>query len=335
MIAATLALALFARAASVQESLQLAEAKIAVTGPIESVRVVEGRCETTLLGPIADGERFEVLAPVLVGSLAGDPRIEIVGGGPSSSARFAGWNAEFASAAQSWWDSLSPGLRARPRPSLPGFDPQSLGRAPITALLVLGASLALAAALRRRAAVCIASSAACSAAIVAITLADRPRATHVGVFEGDGTSGQWIYVECSPNSASFEPRRPLRVALEPPDAGVSIEQGILGNQERSGWISAPRARIWKWEPSGAGGKQLEREGNSWDDLAESWVRDDAGVWRAHGTWKVGAALPPALEGASDPPGWLNPALPMGSSILIARLPERAPNLERWVRVVGF
>ena len=92
-------------------------------------------------------------------------------------------------------------------------------------------------------------------------------------------------------------------------------------------------------------RRLSREVNAWGGFEEAWLRGADGTWTELGPWALGDALPAGRAG--EPPGWLVPPLPMGTSLFLGRLaasdlpaalaPESAPELAAatWVRGLGL
>jgi hypothetical protein len=340
VIALLLALAAFPCAARAQVETHIERARLALTGPLERVRVVAGANQTMLEAHLAAGEHFEIGVPLATSSTDVEPQVEALDG-DARNARFVAWDPAFASASTAWWESQSFGLRARPRPSLPGSDAASLGRAPATALLLLFAFVPLAIALRRRAKTLVGVAVVCSAALVAITLRERAKADYARVLEGDGASQRWLAVDCALDTLRMPAATPMRLALEPAQASVALDT-TLATAEHGPWnLAAARARLWLTTPCDPLERKFTPQSNAWGTLEQCWVRAADGAWTARGTWEIGRPLPAARDEPGDPPGWLNPALPMGSSILIGRLApgsfagEGAGVGPVWVRLVGF
>jgi hypothetical protein len=76
------------------------------------------------------------------------------------------------------------------------------------------------------------------------------------------------------------------------------------------------------------------DGNRYGDFVEVWTRASDGDWAYHGEWTFGEALGPPRASDRRPPGWINPALPQGRELLVAREAAEAGAPEVWVRVLG-
>ena len=57
--------------------------------------------------------------------------------------------------------------------------------------------------------------------------------------------------------------------------------------------------------------------NAFASFEQAWLRETDGSWRALGSWELGDSMPEGRAG--EPPGWLVPALPMGTSIFLGRI----------------
>jgi hypothetical protein len=80
---------------------------------------------------------------------------------------------------------------------------------------------------------------------------------------------------------------------------------------------------------------VTRSANRWADLDRVWLREADGTWSDRGVWPRGGPLPAAGRGGSLPPSWINPALPQGLSVLIARRASAGGAAPTWLRDYGF
>ena len=320
-------------------------ARVRLTGPLE--------------GATFDPRHFALTTRVLVDLLPGEPRtldLPFPFGPPADAEsiearalpRGAEGRAEFlewvASEADARWRSLPRGLRARP---LPPVGELRL-RASAGEVLILLASLLLALGARRRPALLLASGAAGALAVLCVGLAGGDRlGPGLRLLEGDGASGLWLSVDCDRDRMRLPAGEPLRLELR--TAGLGLWWTVdLRAPRPDPWMAERIGNtFYRYEAIPAGERSFDRERNRWGRLEECWVRGVDGVWSAHGRWDLGDPLPPGLEegeGAAAPPGWLNPALPQGTGILIGRLAPGAfgsrpepglPHRPAWVRLLGF
>ena len=333
-------------------------AHVALVGPLDEVRLsVEPMGETRVHAQLLAGERRSLVVPLPIWGATEDllPQIEVLGSGEAS---FVGWASENDLAAHAWSD-LPRGLRHRPRPAPPAPLPAPLQT---TALLAVAAALAAGWSLRARPARSLLVSLAAAACVIPL-VAPRPPTSGVRVLEGDGASGGWVVVDAargqieaprvprsgpgSGTAAGQLPLRPLRVECLPPRTRLTFEVHLgpadatrwtLEGSEAHGcvlWVLSPLALAV--DPPG----ELGAESNDLVALEEAWLRAaDGSGWEALGAWPLGEALP-AARGPEDPPGGLNPALPLGQRVLLGRLGPQAGGGGRaragatWLRLVGL
>ena len=326
--------------ASQQTPTRVRSGRVALEGPLEraELRFADGSA-TVLELALAAGERrvLEVpLAPPQVASES-EPRIEVRGAG---SGAFVGWMVEEAASAEQAWGRLPPGLRQRPRPPAPAAP--DAGRPPPAALLLCAAAFLLALRWRGRGGVALPIGAGGAAALLALTAGQPPSREVLALLEGDGASGRWVAVRVARDRLELPAGATWRITTEPAQVPLRIAGHDLGGILR--WsVESARATLHQTEILDLAPDTLTRAGSNRLGLLErTWVRDPDGRWTRRGRWALGQPLPEALDGPGEPPGWLNPALPMGTGVLIAQRPSAqdpaGPGEARvrgWVRVVGF
>ena len=337
-------------------------AHLSLEGPLEQVRLVlEPFGASVLTGALSAGERRSVRVPFPAwGATAGlEPSVQVVGGGRAT---FGGWASENAAADRAWAE-LPRSLRQRPRPAPPARAPS---RAPRSALLLVAAALAAGWALRARP--WRVAGVSLLAAVAVFPLVDPGADTGAGsdagptrlrVLEGDGAGGAWMVVDAARERLAAPAGVPagargaeglLRLECEPARARLTFDL-LLTSAELPRWTvsgpgcvfhalggadSAAELRALALEDPGPEGRRLITQGaNGLAALSAAWIRPpDGSGWRAVGPWPLGAPLPATL-GAEDPPGGLNPALPLGQRVLVGRVAPGAARGEVWVRLVGL
>ncbi|MEW6072177.1 MAG: hypothetical protein AB1726_06205 [Planctomycetota bacterium] len=284
---------------------------LSLRGPLEEVVLdcgEEGRTRIELV--LLPGETLELVVPVPVrppGGAAGlarlvPPAVELRGGG---AAVVQGWT--LLSPAEDW-ASLPPGLRARPRPPVPG----SALRAGAAELALVALAFVLGWGGRRKGVLGPAAGLGAGAAVLALTLARAPERAVVTLLEGDLGSGAWMAVRGARDTlegvAGALERRPAGGAIE---FRVRVEGAAVRTAAR-----APGAELFAVRPladpeRGAAGPF------GLGVLDASWRRGADGRWRAED---------------GEPPAWLQSGLPAGVEALLGR---RGP-LEAavWLRVAG-
>lgn len=313
---------------------RLALARIQVSGPVAGLACTVGAARAELEGAFADGERVVlVLAlPIADADAALAPALTWSGEG---SATFAGWERELAQERLAQWSALPASLRNRPRVSAPGNNSR---RAPLAAVWLAagGALLALAARARARLAIACAlvatASAAAYGALVRSTFPSRQ------VLEVDAGSGAALSLVCARSELRGVRADDLRWEVEPAFAPLSTR---TARGDPALTLRGADVELRSWRTFDLEGRRLSVQLNRWGLLAPVWVRAPSGEWRRFGAWPAGLALADAGGEASlGPPGWSNPALPLGATIIIGRWDD-APSLrpgaggEVWLRWVGF
>jgi len=339
LAAACLALALGVPAAAA-EGTRTPLGRVELVGPLQRVELgFPDGSGTTVAIPLASGEHRTLTLPLPSPSVAPDaqPRITVEGVG---SARFAGWVGDDLTRLRQEWERLPPGLRLRPRP--PALEDAPQRGPPLAALLVACAAFLLALRLRRRGLAALGVGLVGAAATYALGAPSQASGRELSVLEGDGTSEVWLAVHVGRERLVLEPADALRLETRPPRAvlDVLVDEGPHGLR----WtLRARGATLDRLDLVSLEASVLTREGpNRLGALTQTWVRDGGGTWTRRGPWPAGATLPDALPGPGEPPGWMNPALPMGVGVLVARRSAASAEVEasgkaaeRWVRVVGF
>ena len=316
-------------------------ARVELEGPLEAVDLSfpDGN-GTTIALPLAAGERRTLTLPLPAPAIAAQalPVVTVQGAG---AARFAGWVGSDVERLSAEWGRLPLGLRRRPRPPAP--ERAHTSGPPLAALLVACAGFLGALRWRRRGPLALAVGALAAAAAYALALPPPATGRELRLLEGDGSSGAWLALRVARERLELAPAAALLVETRPPLAPlrVRVEPGPQGPR----WILlAPGATIDLLDLAPLEPDLLTRAGtNRLGALTQVWVREADGRWSRRGSWPAGAPLPAALAGPGEPPGWLNPALPMGTGVLLGRrasdpaeAPSGAPAPDAlWVRLVGF
>ncbi len=292
------------------------QAEVELVGPLDDVRlVVAGRAETILHAKLVAGERTTLVVPL---AAARDERELVLSEVPecAGSARWTGWVRDELNDAEQSFEALPIGLRTRARPALPRAAGERVSWA--AWFLALGV-VPLLLSVQRRTAVMGAVS-GCAALAVFVLARSTVPVPSARVLECDADSGRWVAVDSARDELRAPCAVPLHFAVEPEHAFV---QGELDRSALPSGMWTVRARgaiFLRWSAFDPGQRSLERTENRWGRIEALWLRSAEGVWSFHGEWELGRALPAARDAAPiDPPGWLNPALPLGTEILIARL----------------
>ncbi len=310
-----------------EDRLQLA--RVELVGPLEEARFDLGAMGVTrVLGPLAEGERraLQVPLPAWGDPRGAEPEVEVDGEG---SARFVAWDDAANEGLARRWLEVPAGLRARPLPVPPALDRR---RPPETAVLLVAALFLIGLALRKRPRAGYALGVAGAGALLLLAHPVLEPDEGVHVQEGDG-SGRWIsvFIERSELGLRFD-ELALRVECLPPRARLRWTVGL--DPDRAWSASASRAVLFALAESRPSG-QLHPARNDLHDLLEVWIREaGAAEWTGHPAWPRGSGLR-ASTGPADPPGWLNPALPMGTGVLIGRAQPLLRREGDWIRLVGF
>jgi hypothetical protein len=317
---------------------RFALAEFELTGPITALEVSAGdSAHGALAAKLSAGERLrvELALPVEAPSAAEAPaKVRVVGDG---TARFVGWKRDAATSREQAWSRVPMALRMRPRasPATP-----SERRVPNAALWIAAAGALLAIGARTRAWAALACGAATALVVGWLTHAQGPRPTRIRLVEFDGPSGRAVAVDSARERLSGADEGDLRWESTPAHAPLRA----TARRDRSGYeLSASGAVLRSWTSFEIGARALSADENRLGLLAPVWRRDAAGDWSAAGSWAVGDAWPNdttvAEAGSEEPPGWLQPALPLGVRVLVGRWRSATPAEsggagEVWVRWVG-
>lgn len=300
--------------------------ELELSGACEEVRLDCGPDGAThLLGPFASGEARRLVVPVPVRSPLGVeglaavplPQVELVPRPTSAAVRLLGWSSTQPDAALV---RNFAGTLARPRPPAPTGRVRA-SRAVL--LLVVASGLGLFA-LRRRPRAALAGGAA-AAVLVLFLMARRP-----GVAPEPRRLLEWelgadlaLAIECGAGRVGLGRERlevrPAERALElyvPSTPGAAVGEARAAGAELLAFERVPAPR-------------LDATSNGGTELSETWTRNAAGEWHAHGAWLARGPLGAPRAGAPSP-GWLAGGLPPGRALLVARSASGD-----WWRCLGF
>ncbi len=317
---------------------RFALAEFELTGPLTALEVSAGdTARGVLAARLSAGERLrvELALPIEAPSAAeAPPQVRVVGDG---TARFVGWKPAAATAREQAWSRLPMALRMRPRAS-PATPTER--RVPNAALWIAAAGALLAIGARTRAWATLACGAAAALVVGWLTSAHGARPTRVRLVELDGPSGRAVAVDSARDRLPSADEGDLRWESTPPHAALRA----TARRDRTGYeLSAPGAVLRSWTNFELGAQALSADENRLGLLAPVWRRDAAGDWSAAASWAAGAPwpndTPVASEDSGAPPGWLQPALPLGVRVVVGRWRSAAPTEsggagEVWVRWVG-
>ncbi len=331
------ALAGFARAQEVPEN-RVQFAQIELAGPLRKVELdyADGSGATLAIA-LRAGERrtLGIALPIPFGGRELEPRIAVDGSGTARIER----RGPQQQGTEPAWARVPMSLRQRPLPPAPSSG-EAAGP-PLAAWLLACAGFALALRWRDRGVLTLLAGAAGGAAALTVAELDsEPRLDRV-VLEGVADSPVWLSVRVGAGrleapaelASGWIETRPSRAALR-----LRAAEGPSGVP---GTLDAPRAAIYRLDVIELGTGRVARAGpNRLASFVRTWVRDPDGTWTRRGSWSLGELLPAAAVGEGEPPSWIQPALPLGTGILIAEQApdpsedgDRAP--QTWVRCVGF
>ncbi|MDP6762550.1 MAG: hypothetical protein QF903_16080 [Planctomycetota bacterium] len=295
--------------------------ELRLEGPLGAVVLEGSGWRTSVVGEVGPGEVCTLVVPIV----AGDAPRGAAPGAPLLSPADGAGDAVLtpAIAAAPEWDALPAGLRRRTLPPvaarLPGPGAAHL------ALLCAVAVLILAAWRRTPAALAL----GLAGALACFVLPQRPpQPSAVEVLEGDGASGRWLVVRGAVGTLELSPDRPGWCESIPASAKRRLEVTLDGGPHWA--LEGEGLALYSLAEAGRLGR-LDPERNELADLASVWRRDGAGRWSAHGPWGHDEALPAAVEGGGEPPGWLVSVLPQGVGITVGRAEAGAAGTPRWVR----
>jgi hypothetical protein len=335
-LASTALLASSAGAQALPES-RVRVSLVALEGPLRGVEMTHSdgsgaRIELSLVE--GESRTLRLPLPVPVGAQDVEPRIEVDGLG---SARILPSTVATGDSLMQAAARLPMSLRQRPLPPPPAArDPSS---PPPAAWLLACAGFSLALRLRARGAHALLAGLAGGGAALAVSAAEQEVHNELVVLEGSADSPMWLRVRTGNGRFALpDPTEAVWIETRPPRAPLDlrVREGAHGLEV----ALQSRSAIYQLEPFELG-QALTRSGpNSITPFERVWVREPDGAWSQRGPWHRGKPLPPADPGESQPPSWIQPALPLGTGILIAKEARETVGVggmvtERWVRLVGF
>lgn len=327
------AAAVLGGASSAASSDRFALAQVEVTGPVRELVARGSGGSARLEGSFVAGERVRVTLalPLLDTGPQLAPELSWRGEGRAT---FAGWDSEAAQERSARWSASPLALQTRPVVAPPMRSPR---RAPRSALGLAAAGVLLALSARARPRLAVTCAVAATAAAVAVFAGQRPQTPLVRLIEVDGRSGAGLAIDCASSELRGARADDLRWECDPPLAVLTAGAA----RSTSDWTLGGRAvQIRVYRPFEVLGRRLAANANQWGLLAPVWRRSPSGDWQRFDAWPLGAELPDVGgEVDAGPPGWINPALPLGVSIVTGRwedAPRSGPSTasEVWVRWIG-
>ncbi len=305
-------------------------ARVELRGPLSSVTfdlAVAGRTHVELDLRAGESRVLDVPLPVFEGLDERAPKIESA---PADGfVHFVGWDPD--RERTSAFERVPLGLKTRPRPAVE----RDLALSPASFLLAAAASL-FAQRVKKRVLRALAVALVASIAILWIETRDRTSdVERTRLIEVDASSGSAITIDTASERIELELAHFLALELDPPKSVPEVELDARAPGAARLSISSPNATLHAIGELGAP-PAIERGSNRFADLDSVWLREGDGSWSSRGVWPVGAPLPAPVAGdRSLPPGWINPALPQGISVLIARRKVAAGGPSEWIRSFGF
>ncbi len=211
---------------------------------------------------------------------------------------------------------LHPELLARPRPVLAVQG----ARLPWSALFVLGAALAIT--LSRRRSVWIATATALVASALVLFLvrglgnSEIPAARLLEARFDLAPGEPFLAVEARRENLGLTDLAQTRIEVTPQHRLIACRTEIEPPGYALDSRGATFVQLRAFDP---GTRRLSRAVNAFGRFDEAWLREADGEWLSLGPWNLGDPLPTGRPG--EPPGWLVPVLPMGTSIFLGRLGE--------------
>lgn len=332
-LACALALAGPLGAQDVPES-RVRRAEIALEGPLEQVEIAFPDGSGAVLElELGEGERrtLNVPLPMPAGSPQLAPRIDVAGSGTARVTSDPGID-PLASEA---WTRLPIGLRQRPLPPAP--DSRDAASPPLAAWLLACAGFALALRARDRGVLALVAGALGGGAAFAAAWVGQGVRSELVLLEGVADSPFWLRVRTAEGKLDLPvDLGAARIETHPARAALRL-RAREGPRGLATSLESAQAAIYQIEVEELGRERLTRAGsNDFASFSRVWVRDPDGSWSSRGAWDLGSGLPSAEPAAGVPPSWIQPALPLGTGILIAeRVAEGDGSLQTWVRLVGF
>lgn len=305
--------------------------QVELVGPLERVSVEVGRSASLELeGGVQAGERWTLEAPLALSGAAeraSAPELRLNGAG---SARVIGWEESSAAARAAAWGRLPMTLRSRPALALPAREGS---RAPFAAVALASSGALLALALRRRLWVAgLVSGGAASAAVALVVLQPVPAAA-LRVLEVDGRSARALLVDLARDELPGARVDDLRWSSTPATAPVRVHAARGAPSVR---LASPGAVLRATREFQLDERRLAAERNEWGLLSPVWRRSSDGDWEFMAAWPAGAAWAGSAGDGAPPPGWLQPGLPLGVTVVLGRWEsaEAGDGAPTWVRWIG-
>jgi hypothetical protein len=305
--------------------------RLELVGPLERVRVDVGRSASfELEGAVSAGERWSIEAPLALSGTAEravEPELRLSGAG---NARVVGWDENSAAARSAAWGSTPIALRSRPPLGLPAREGP---RAPFAAVALASSGALLALALRRRLWPAALVSASSVAGAVALVLLQPAPAAGLTVVEVDGRSARAVLVELARDELHDARVDDLLWSTLPASAPVTVRAARGSASVR---LVSPGAVLRATRAFQLDARRLAAEHNEWGLLSPVWRRSADGDWEFMDTWPAGTAWAGISQDAPPPPGWLQPGLPLGVTVLLGRWESAEPSgaAPTWVRWIG-
>lgn len=300
-------------------------ARVVLSGPLESARVSTSVGDLELERPLAAGETLEAWLPLPAESSAEarTARWRVEGPRDEGGLGLGRARTELVLEPHPAFGELDPALAARALPQV--ARPEPLGAA-VVALACFAAALALALVARARhgGGLALAALVAAGGAWGAWSLRGAVEPPEVRVLEALDAAPVWLLRRAgSPGLDLQEVDGALRVLA--PDARGALRIHSDGERHRlrsTGLLVVESPWVATLE-------RLDPARNEFEPLTLVHRRQ-SGVWRVHGAWPMGAALPPEVRDAATVlPPWLLAGLPAGVDVWLARRADGS-----WLRWVG-
>ena len=322
MLAASL-LSLLALVAQVQSTRTAVHiVRVELSGPLDSLVLLTDRGQVRYDHPLSSQEALSVLLPVPAEEARAALQARVSLMGPRDEGGLAMGRARVTAVLPQHpaLDELPAQLRARALP-VPASGALSIAGATLAAL---GAVLVWVLRARARAAALVAIL-----ATLGVVLVRRDRvAPTIEVLEADARSAVWLARQVSARALPLPPFEQAWSAYTVP-ASVPLAIEAQGDPAQA-LLTLLDGLVVVESPWVAPGDLLRAERNDFESLETVYTRQD-GVWKAHGPWLRGTALPPAQR-IEAPPGWLAAGLPVEGEVWLGRrTSERAESWLRYLR----